>query len=275
MDIIVIGAQKAGTTWLYRMLAQQPRVGFAFRKEVHYFDDLSNNKINLSRLKGKIDSRMNFFTRAIYRKHSKYFNYVTNPDTAYTDEWYRNIFTRKPSNEKLVNAGYQMVYADISPRYMMMPESGIRHMAKLLPGVTPLLIVRDPVKRMISGLNMLFDRNPERAEHNTKKCISMLRRMQVPRGDYRRAIEKYREITGGLHIVPFRRISTDPLGLLREIEGFYGLDQISYAGLSEKKYSFSGKFELSEEILDGIQELCAPQYEYLKNEFGAEFLKEI
>lgn len=37
-DFVIIGAQKSGTSFLYRLLAQHPRVNPAFAKEVHYFD---------------------------------------------------------------------------------------------------------------------------------------------------------------------------------------------------------------------------------------------
>ena len=37
-DFLIIGAQKCGTTFLYQLLVQHPRVKPAFVKEVHYFD---------------------------------------------------------------------------------------------------------------------------------------------------------------------------------------------------------------------------------------------
>lgn len=37
-DFLIIGAQKCGTSFLYRLLAQHPYVRPAFVKEVHYFD---------------------------------------------------------------------------------------------------------------------------------------------------------------------------------------------------------------------------------------------
>jgi hypothetical protein len=37
-DFLIIGAQKCGTTFLYQLLVQHPRVKAAFFKEVHYFD---------------------------------------------------------------------------------------------------------------------------------------------------------------------------------------------------------------------------------------------
>jgi hypothetical protein len=37
-DFLIIGAQKCGTTFLYQLLVQHPRVKPAFVKEIHYFD---------------------------------------------------------------------------------------------------------------------------------------------------------------------------------------------------------------------------------------------
>jgi hypothetical protein len=37
-DFLIIGAQKCGTTFLYQLLVQHPRVKPSFAKEVHYFD---------------------------------------------------------------------------------------------------------------------------------------------------------------------------------------------------------------------------------------------
>ena len=36
-DFLIIGAQKAGTTWLWRMLEQHPDTDLAKEKEIHFF----------------------------------------------------------------------------------------------------------------------------------------------------------------------------------------------------------------------------------------------
>lgn len=41
-NFLVIGAQKAGTTWLSAMLTQHPDIGVALNKEVHFFDHPEN-----------------------------------------------------------------------------------------------------------------------------------------------------------------------------------------------------------------------------------------
>ncbi|MGH8557010.1 MAG: hypothetical protein ACRESZ_06010, partial [Methylococcales bacterium] len=38
LDFLGIGAQKAGTTWLYAQLVRHPRIRFPRGKEAHYWD---------------------------------------------------------------------------------------------------------------------------------------------------------------------------------------------------------------------------------------------
>jgi hypothetical protein len=38
LHFLGIGAQKAGTTWIYRKLAQHPKISFPCQKEVHFWD---------------------------------------------------------------------------------------------------------------------------------------------------------------------------------------------------------------------------------------------
>ncbi|MGR8933317.1 MAG: sulfotransferase domain-containing protein [Gammaproteobacteria bacterium] len=41
-SFMCIGAQKAGTTWLYEMLSKHPEVGFSEKKEIHFWDKEAN-----------------------------------------------------------------------------------------------------------------------------------------------------------------------------------------------------------------------------------------
>jgi hypothetical protein len=43
-DFLVIGAQRAGTTWLHRVLSQHPRLWLPPVKELHYFDKLDTKR---------------------------------------------------------------------------------------------------------------------------------------------------------------------------------------------------------------------------------------
>lgn len=257
------------------MLKQQPRVGIAFQKELHYFDLVSMNKVNKKKFAAEIWRKPNNSRVSLFSKKKKYLKYVVNPEVSFTDEWYRNIFVNKPVNKKRSEQGVKLVYAEASPSYMMMPDSGIDHMARLLPDIKPILMVRDPVKRMVSGTSMVLARNPERQEWSFEKHASFLRKEQAPRGDYRRAIKLFREKFDDIHIIPFGQIYRDSISVMRKVEELYGLDRITYKNLQARKNSYTGKVVLSEEVMAEIVRLCAPQYEYLKSEFGADFLSEI
>jgi hypothetical protein len=43
VDFLGIGAQKGGTTWLYRQLLRHPQVAFPRGKELHYWKDSPAN----------------------------------------------------------------------------------------------------------------------------------------------------------------------------------------------------------------------------------------
>ena len=43
-DFLVVGAQRAGTTWLHRVLRQHPSLWLPPVKELHYFDRLETKR---------------------------------------------------------------------------------------------------------------------------------------------------------------------------------------------------------------------------------------
>ena len=51
-DFICIGAQKAGTTWLYWQLAAHPDFWMPPRKEIHYFNERGNRPIKMCGARG-------------------------------------------------------------------------------------------------------------------------------------------------------------------------------------------------------------------------------
>jgi Sulfotransferase family len=46
IDFLGIGAQKAGTTWIYRHLSRHPQISFPAGKEVHFWDQHRSNGVN-------------------------------------------------------------------------------------------------------------------------------------------------------------------------------------------------------------------------------------
>lgn len=285
MHLIVVGAQRSGTTWLYDMMRQHPQVGFSFLKEVHYFDKVGRAEFSGAEIASRVGQRLrnvpswrhriDYTLQKLSPDWRRYYAYVLDPQRIYTDEWYRGIFDRKPDNVAKVARHGDFVRADFTPRYMAMPNRAMSHMAQVLPDAEPYLILRDPVKRMISSLSMLETRSGDRSEVSSKRTDQYLSSGRANRADYQWAIPALRSHFPSLRIVPFKRIITDPHALLREIEEVHGLDRHTYRNVAGKRNSRSGKIRVPEQQINKIRAACQPQYDYLESEFGSDFLTEI
>ncbi|MBU0638918.1 MAG: sulfotransferase domain-containing protein, partial [Planctomycetes bacterium] len=109
-DLLIIGAQKAGTTSLHRYLCRHPNVLGPWSKEVHYFD-------------------------IQYDKGTT---------------WYRTHFPSWPYKcLKDIRRGRRSLAFETSPYYLFHPCVPER-VHKLLPNVKLIAILRDPVGRAYS-----------------------------------------------------------------------------------------------------------------------------
>lgn len=108
--LLVIGAQKAGTSALFSMLAKHPKAAPPVRKELDFFND-----------------------DAAYAKGMRY---------------YRSFFPPVPAKS------FGHFTFEASPSYLYHAERCAPRIAKDLPGVTCVAILRDPVKRAYSAWNM-------------------------------------------------------------------------------------------------------------------------
>ena len=64
----------------------------------------------------------------------------------FTDGWYRRAFERPATQGKVVG--------EITPEYSTIPEAGIRHVRALLGAVRIIYLIRAPVSRALSQLQM-------------------------------------------------------------------------------------------------------------------------
>lgn len=273
MDIVIVGSQKSGTTWLFSMLAQNPGVGYAYQKEIHFFDAFHHKTI----ARKWAEKRAQVAARSVARQPelAAYFDYVTDAGHVGTDDWYRNIFLLKPENADRLASGKTLKFLESSPSYMAMPRIGVKHMARVLPDLEPILIIRDPVRRMVSGLSMRLSKFSETGMPGDRKIIKVIDDSQAGRGSYSRAVPMLRRQFKTLHVIPFQRIVQEPVALLRDIEHWFGLEPADYAEVETKKASNTGKVVLSEAVLAHVRALCAPEYDFLRREFGAGYLDRI
>lgn len=109
-DFIIIGAQRAGTTSLFKYLCQHPDIHPSFPKEIHYFT--------------------NYFHKG--------------------NDWYRSHFPLKKEQTNSTRAGDQgFLTGEATPYYLFHPLAPGRAV-QIVPDVRLILLLRNPVDRAYS-----------------------------------------------------------------------------------------------------------------------------
>lgn len=210
-DFLIIGAQRAGTTSLYRYLEQHPAVAPAFlEKGVHYFDTHYDRSLR----------------------------------------WYRTRFPTSPYRRaRTRRAGVPAITGEGSPYYLFHPAVP-RRVAEALPDVRLLVMLRDPVTRAYSHHqhevargyeDLSFDeavrREPERLAGEEERLATDPRAYSyahqhhsyLARGRYLEQLLRWKACVPRerLLVVIMERFFADPDAGYREVMEFLGLPAIS------------------------------------------------
>jgi len=110
-EYIIIGAQKCGTTSLFRYLRKHPCVAAAYNKEIHFFD--KNYQKGLNWYKANFPTKLNL-----------------------------NVFKFKCSSRKRISG-------DATPYYLFHPYASNR-IKESFPNVKLIVLLRDPIRRAYS-----------------------------------------------------------------------------------------------------------------------------
>ena len=154
-DFLIIGAQKAGTTWLHRNLRAHPGVWMPEVKEIHYFDEKVHQKGGpLQRLRGDgpEDVRWRRQARAQLKKYPGMFS----PGRV---AWDMRYFLKKPDDEwyaALFRPGQGKIRGEATPEYSVLDEAEISRVHRLMPEAKIILMVRSPIERAWSATAMTF-----------------------------------------------------------------------------------------------------------------------
>ncbi len=226
-DFLCIGAQKAGTTWLYANLRSHPGILMPPVKEVAYFStmyipgwakadaDHRAFQVRQARQHWTADSA----TDAKAPRAEIRARVLTSLDALaqepMDDAAYATLFE---------GCGVDQVCGEISPQYCVLPREGIRHALGMNPNLKVIALLRHPVARAMSHLAMLCGKNPtagrmkEIALSNWWNGVSWY-------SDYASWLLRWKGMLppGQLHIDYNGLIRDDPMGVLRRTCDFLGL----------------------------------------------------
>jgi Sulfotransferase family len=132
-DFLCVGAQKAGTSWLYRQLELHPDFWMPPVKELHYLD-------NLNRTKRRWPPRSKDERDACFLESIKDLSMRSHIDL----DNYGRLFRHKGP----------LLSGDISPAYSTLTDEIIERVADHFPNLKVVFLARDPVERAWSQLSM-------------------------------------------------------------------------------------------------------------------------
>jgi hypothetical protein len=266
-----IGAQKAGTSWLYVQLARHPGIWMPPVKELHFFDHVyveANRKWTTGHIQQGVQRALKYHLNGDKPIEWDFVRYLTDMAThkLFTKPWYLRSFDRPRAKSAICG--------DITPEYSTIPLEGIQHVKRMLPEVKLIYIIRDPVERALSQLRMNVER---RGEQQTSEDM-LLRMLDHPdidnRGDYLTYVPQWRQVfpADRMLFLPYGDIRTDPLGFLRRVEQFIGAKPFDGYDVNSRVHE-TKKFPIPNAVSDKLRRRYAAQYSFLEAEFGAEFVE--
>ncbi len=276
-DFLCIGAQKAGTTWLWRNLAQHPDIWMPPRKELHYFDRSTSypspshlahrSPIKRVMMPGQCGKTLREIKKAILtpqhgllRDLSWMLQYH---GQRVSDDWYLSLFRQ----------GYGKQRGEVTPEYAMLSRIEVEHIERLLPGLKMILLLRNPLERTWSHLRFEWSRGnlakPERLA-DIKTFIDHPH--QDLRNDYMRTIENWESVFGAdrLFIGFYDEIEKNPLGLLSRVCSFLDVPATNFAeyARAEMRVNVSMQLAVPQEIATYMRARYTSQIERLGERFG-------
>ncbi|MFK7882528.1 sulfotransferase [Roseobacter sp.] len=267
-DIVCIGAQKAGTSWLHETLAKRPDIWVPPFKELHFFD---HKFIPECRRWAPWHVKKGLkAARARAEKHADlpdetYLAYLAKLEQPpmFNGTWYKHVFSR---------AGVDQKCLDITPEYSCIPDVGVDFFKRFVPEVRLIYVIRQPLARLKSQLRMMAQRSRKQpfGEADWQELLRLPAfRM---RGDYLSHVPRWdaRFSEEQLLYLPFGRIETDPAGLLKRIELHCNLPPNKYPSAARPVHQ-TQPMPIPDFVLGHFQEHIAAQDRFLKDRFGEGF----
>lgn len=246
-DFMCIGAPRASTTWLHRMLQSDPRVFLPHAKELHFFDE----DPGYSRKTGN----------GLRWRRPFYFD-MQNPAHL---RWYWMQF----------RGGAGRLKGEITPTYAMLSRERVDLLAGLNPRLKVIYLIRNPVDRAWSALrNTIYQQKGRRyvEDASPQMLFELIMHPEVLRhGHYREAIETWGSVIAPERILYlfYDDILADPRSELERVHAFLELGELSPAvrTMTRTRINAAPSMSLPANIGKRLSDYYEPQVEFLESRF--------
>lgn len=266
---VCIGAQKSGTTWLAKVLADHPELFLTPVKEIHYFDHVAGITEHLGARKRKSRYRK-YHQRMWTQWHhfgehraqwSWYRDYMGNP---IDDAWYGRLFRHR---------GAKAFAGEVTPEYAIVGRDGLAHIKRIAPDARVLFIMRNPVTRAWSQvLHQCRSRDLDANRQSPAAISAMLAEPHFARFcDYARTLDDMASVFRPDQTLSlfYEEMHADRLAALRQVCGFIGIgfDAAMFGGLG-RRFNRSQEAELPAAVREHMRGLYRPQAEAVRRRLG-------
>lgn len=258
-DFLVIGAQRAGTTWLHRVLSQHPALWVAPVKELHYFD-----KSDTPRTVMDPKERQRVGLSGLKSLDPWYVRYWFG---ARSDDWYARLFRRAQTK------GF--IAGEVTPAYATLDESVFRRIHRMNGNIKLVFVMRDPVDRVWSAVSNAYKKGKGRARGTltNRQVRSWMREPgRASRSAYLDTIERIEGIfpKRQIHYCFFDDLRDRPEQFSRDIFSFLGVDpdQAEQIELPEAINTAAGDKTVPDIFALDMAKEYLPMVEALSQRFG-------
>lgn len=235
-DFLGIGAPRAASTWLHSRLSEHPEIYLPHRKELHFFD--------AEEISGKYSFEA--LSKADRRVYATYFQ-----------------------------RGMGLTRGEITPAYSCLPSSRVAQIARFLPDVRVVYILRNPIDRAWSGIRRRCwygkgkkaDQLPASELMKIASTDSLL-----IRGDYRRNIGVWEnEIPSDrIHYIFYDDISEDGTRELKKLCRFLKVsaDHLPKKTAIDRVVNEAPTSTIPEEVTQHLRNYYSKDKSYLETKFN-------
>ena len=264
-DFLVIGGQRAGTTWLHHVLSANESVWLPPCKELHHFDAVSRSvPCRPYRYREHLLSRARHCglaaARGLTRRRLR-------PDVALRIEpvwdaryflkpgrsiaWYRSLFETPAARGR--------VTGEITPAYSVLPAEEVQAIAEAFPDLRILLILRDPVARAFS--HALKDLAPG-AARDPERLTAFLRSPGCfERSNWPAILDRWEAaFSGAVLALDFERIRTEPAAFLADVAAHIGAPLRLPSGAGATGRERGGSSHRADGLPSGVRHAVADLY---------------
>jgi Sulfotransferase family len=281
--ILGIGSQRAGSTFVAKLLSQHPAIAFHPLKELHYFDTIFG--IREERILKE------FSQNQLTREINKLCNANNLDFVDPTWKWYV-----KSNLELLVTPISKINYFDLfsemksekikyvgesTPEYMLLEEVQIAKMREIIGDAYIILVCRNPIKRIISSFRLLLEYGDNKQAKSNRNLDDFFLELidsknvwhakQIQYNQYDQSIARYSKFFDRVIAISYDDIVENPDKIIEQINNFLEIDfnpNKMAKFFARKINSLKTEYKPNDDVVLKLNDLFGAEYLELAHRFN-------